>query len=441
MRNIIIIGLFLLSCTISLQGQPSANDELRVENRSIELSGEDVLHISLDLVMPEGFRVTSGRMVTFTPIIRGAENQEFLPPVHVYGRRRMIVSERENRLPEDGEGVFRRANRTEQAIHYTASLPLEPWMNDAELVIEQDLCGCGNLSEEITYLAVSGIDLPQPPALPGLLYRVPEAEVVKRRVFKGEAYIDYPINEIVIYPDYMRNTAELAKIDSTLRGFEISEIESIALHGFASPEGPYDNNVYLANGRTEALKTYIMQKFRIPASIIGTTSTPENWEGFIRLAESSQLQEKARILEIARKDIEPDKKEAELKSMPAAFRHMTTHWFPVLRHTNYEIEYVLPDFTAQEARGVAQEDPTRLSLREIYDAAQLSGKGSEEYHKLMEAAVRVYPDHPDANLNAATSALERGDLQAAERYMEKADPSTPEAKNNMEYIKLLKERQ
>ena len=59
----------------------------------------------------------------------------------------------------------------------------------------------------------------------------------------------------------------------------------------------------------------------------------------------------------------------------------------------------------------------------------------------MEAAVRVYPDHPDANLNAATSALERGDIEAAEKYMEKVDKSTPEAKINMEYIKILKENQ
>ena len=162
-------------------------------------------------------------------------------------------------------------------------------------------------------------------------------------------------------------------------GFEISEIESIALHGFASPEGPYDNNIYLANGRTEALKTYIMQKFQIPASIITTTYTPENWEGFIRLAENSQLKDKDRVLEIARKDIEPDQKEAELRALPEAFRHMTTRWFPVLRHTNYEIEYILPDFTAQEARGMAMEDPSRLSLREMYDAAILSGVGSDEY--------------------------------------------------------------
>lgn len=440
MKNIITLGLFL-AMMIPLQGQTVSGTELRVENMSLELSGDDMLNVSMDLVLPENFKVSSGRMVSFTPIIQGDEQQEFLPAVHVYGRRRMILQERENLLPADEEWVFRRQNRTEQVIPYSFSLPAHDWMHEAELVLEQDLCGCGNQSEEITFLALTGIDLPQPPALPELQYRVPEAEVVKRRVLKGQAYIDFPINEIVIYPDYLRNTVELAKIDSTLRGFEVSEIEKITLHGFASPEGPYANNVYLAKGRTEALKTYIMKKFNIPASIITTNHTPENWEGFIRLAENSNMKEKDRVLEIARKSSEPDQKEVELKAMPEAFRHMVTHWFPVLRHTNYEIEYVLPDFTAQEARGMAQEDPSRLSLREMYDAALLSGKGSDEYHKLMEAAVRVYPDHPDAILNAATSALERGDLEEAEKYMEKVDKSTPEATINTEYIKILKDTQ
>ena len=440
MRNIFTIA-FLLSCIVSLHGQTASGQELRVENTSIELLENDVLDISLDFVLPENYKISSGRMVTITPIIRGEEYQEFLPAIHIYGRRRFIVSERENMLPDVSESVYRRENRTEQVIHYNTSVVSQEWMTDAELVLEQDLCGCGNESEEITYLALTALDLPKPPVLPVLTYIVPEAEVVKRRILKGQAYIDYPINEIVIYPDYMRNTIELATIDSTLTGFEVDEIESITLHGFASPEGPYNNNVYLAKGRTQALKDHIVRKFRIPESIIKTDYTPENWEGFIRLAESSQLDEKSRILEIARKDIEPDRKEAELKSMPSAYRHMTTHWFPVLRHTNYEIEYVLPDFTAQEARGVAHEDPSRLSLREIYDAAQLSEKGSEEYHKLMEAAVLVYPDDPVANINAATSALERGDLQAAERYMEKVDLYTPEAKIILEYIKILKERQ
>lgn len=438
MRNIFITGFLLLSI-VTLQGQ-SYPGGVRVENLNVQLlEDNNLLDVNLDFVLPEGLKVKTNRMMTLTPIVRGTSNQELLPSVYVYGRKRQILSERNDRIPEEDPGrVFRRTNKQEQVINYSATLPAEPWMDQSELILELDICGCGNQSEDITYLSLTGIDIPRAPELPAILYRVPEAEKVKRRVLQGQAYIDFPINEIVIYPDYMRNTIELAKIDSTLRGFEASDIQRLSLHGFASPEGSYNNNVYLAKGRTQALKDYIIRKFKIPGTIIETNYTPENWEGFIRLAESSQLKEKERILEIAGKDIEPDRKEAELKAMPEAFRHMTRNWFPVLRHTNYEIEYVLPEYTAVEARGVAMENPSQLSVREMYDAALLCGRGSEEYYQLIETAVRTYPDNPDANLNAASAALEQGDIEAAQKYMQKADLSTPEGKNNMEYIKILK---
>lgn len=440
MRNIVITTLFLL-CFSVLQGQPTDDNRVRVENLATILSDDDSIQIVMDIVLPRNLKIESNRMATFTPIVRGNDQQELLPPVSVYGRKRYILSERNNLLPQEAEQVYRRDNKQAQVINYTASLPVQAWMNGAELLLEQDICGCGNRSEDITYLPLDRINLPQPKVLPSILFRVPEPEPVKRRVFKGQAYIDFPINEIVIYPDYMRNSIELAKIDSTLRGFSSSDIQSIKLHGYASPEGVYKHNVYLADGRTKALKDYIIREFKVTEKIIHTSYTPENWDGFIRLAENSQLAEKERILEIARKDIDPDRKEAELRKMPEAFRHMTRNWFPVLRHTDYEIEYVLPDYSAHEARNVAKEDASRLSLREIFDAALLSGKGSDEYYQLIETAVRTYPDSPDANLNAAAAALERGDLETAERYMEKADLSTPEAKNNMEYIKILKEKQ
>lgn len=440
MRNIFITGLLLL-CICALQGQPSPGSNVRVENLTVQLSDDNSLNVNMDLVLSGNLKVGSNQMVTFTPIVRGSDNQELLPAVYVYGRKRLILSDRNDLIPEDAERVFRHTNRQERVISYSASLPAQSWMDGAELILEQDICGCGNRSEDITYFALTGIDVPQPVVLPGILYRAPETEKVKRRVLKGQAYIDFPINEIVIYPDYMRNTIELAKIDSTLKGFSPGDIQSISLHGFASPEGVYKHNIYLAQGRTQALKDYIIRKFGIPGTIIATDYTPENWDGFIRLAESSQLPEKERILAIARKDIDPDLKEAELKRMPEAFRYMTRNWFPVLRHTNYEIEYILPGYTAEEARSMAGENPSRLSVREMFDAALLSGKGSDEYYRLIEAAVRTYPDNADANLNAAAAALERGDLEAAERYMEKADLSTPEAKNNMEYIKILKEKQ
>lgn len=59
----------------------------------------------------------------------------------------------------------------------------------------------------------------------------------------------------------------------------------------------------------------------------------------------------------------------------------------------------------------------------------------------MEAAVRVFPDSPEANLNAAAMELERGNLEAAKKYLKKADMSSPAAQSNMKRITLLEEEQ
>ncbi len=438
MKNIFIVGFFLLFASY-LQGQTISDKDVRAENVSMQVSKDDALHVEMNLILPEDMKLESNRAITFTPIIRKGNNEVLLAPVTVYGRKRYIVSKRNGLIPPDEDRVYRHTNNKEQVIHYAASISSQAWMDGADVILQKDICGCGNHSQEITYMPLTGIELPD--KLPSILYLAPKPEVIKRRVLKGQAYIDFPLNETVIYPDFHRNAIELAKIDSTLRGFEISEIQSIALHGYASPEGTYKHNAFLAQGRTQALKDYIIRKFGISKSIIETNSTPEDWDGFIKLAEISQIKDRERILEIARKDIDPDAKEAELKRLTEAYQYIKTHWLPVLRHTDYEIEYHLPYYTPEEARKVVKDNPSQLSLREMYDAALLAGKGSEEYYQLIETAVLVYPDSPEANLNAAAASLERGNIEAAEKYMEKADMSTPEAKNNMKYINILKEKQ
>lgn len=446
MRNILITGM-LLFMTGLMHGQTvtatqsNQADELRAENVSVRISDDNQLLVEMDLVLPQEMKTGSNRLLALTPVVRGNNHETELPPVYVYGRKRMIISERNGWLPDETERIYQRDAHGDQLIRYVASIPSSDWMDKSQLFIEKDLCGCGNASEEVSLLPLTAISIPKPPQLPKLLYRVPKPEEVKRRTLKGQAYIDFPLDQTVIYPDYMRNTVELARIDSTLRGFKPDEIKKISLHGYASPEGTYAHNTYLAKERTNALKSYVMKKFSIPDAIVKTDYTSENWSGFIRLAESSSLPEKAKILEIAHSDTDPDRKEAQLRAMGEVFLYMTKSWFPVLRHTDYEIEYVLPDYTAEEARGLVNEDPARLSLRELFDAAMLSGKGSDEYYRLIETAAHVYPDDPDANLNAATAALERGDVATAEKYMEKADLSTPEAKNNLKYIQILKEQE
>ena len=64
--------------------------------------------------------------------------------------------------------------------------------------------------------------------------------------------------------------------------------------------------------------------------------------------------------------------------------------------------------------------PQKLSLDEFYLLAQTYDEGSEELDELFEIAVRMYPNDEVANLNAANSAMSKGDYERALRYLERA---------------------
>ena len=67
---------------------------------------------------------------------------------------------------------------------------------------------------------------------------MPPPEDTKMRQILGYAFLDFPVNETAIYPDYRNNPSELARIHKTVDDALFDEsvtIISISLHGYASP--------------------------------------------------------------------------------------------------------------------------------------------------------------------------------------------------------------
>lgn len=83
-----------------------------------------------------------------------------------------------------------------------------------------------------------------------------------------------------------------------------------------------------------------------------------------------------------------------------------------------------------QGRIIIRENPKFLSLSEMYQVAISYPKGSKDFVDVFDIAVRMYPNDEVANLNAAAVALSQKDLNAALKYMEKADHTTAEFLNN-----------
>ena len=96
----------------------------------------------------------------------------------------------------------------------------------------------------------------------------------------GRAYLDFPLNETTIYPEYRNNPAELAKIKRSIDLIKNDTnvvISHIDIHGYASPEGPYSNNERLARERTRTLKDYVCSQYSFNDTLFTTHYTPEDW--------------------------------------------------------------------------------------------------------------------------------------------------------------------
>lgn len=110
----------------------------------------------------------------------------------------------------------------------------------------------------------------------------------------------------------------------------------------------------------------------------------------------------------------------------AAFRYVLKDIFPSLRRSEYKIDYTVREFTVDEGREIIKTRPQQLSLGEMFAVANSYEIGSDEYNNVFDIAVRMFPNDPVANLNAANIAMGKGDYASAKNYLAKAG-NAPEA--------------
>ena len=402
-------------------------DGVAVSDFKMERNGG---YMAVDMMLDlSDLDIESNRAVLLTPrLVNGADSLD-LPAVGIYGRRRyyFYVRHGESMLSGSDEQSYK-ASKAPDSLLYNNVLPYAEWMNGATLSLHREDYGCCHtlLAEQDGPL---GRHLEE--FFPTLVYVSPVAERVKSRSLEGSAYIDFPVNKTVIYPDYRRNTVELGKIQATIdsvRDDRDVTITSVWLKGYASPESPYVHNEKLAVGRTAALKQYICQLYRFNDTIIQTDHEPEDWAGLRRYVEQTNLAHKSEILALIDSDMEPDAKEWKIKqTYPEEYRVLLQNCYPALRHTDYRIAYDIRSYNdVEEIKHVLATQPQKLSLNEFHLAAQEYEPGTDEFSEVYETAVRMYPADETANLNAANAAMRRGDLDRAERYLAKAGGS-PEA--------------
>lgn len=424
--------IFILATLLGMTGMSEAVAQdtkdilpgVSVENFNMNRNGK-YLTVTMDIDLSE-LDVNSNRAVLLTPRLANGTDSLDLPSIGIYGHRRYYYYIRNGISTISGktEKTFKASDKPGQ-LEYDNHTPYEEWMDGATLKFHRSDWGC---CQEILAEYEGLLGRHREAFFPELVFVQPKAEIMKSRSLSGSAYIDFPVDRTVIYPDYRRNTVELGKIQATIdsvRNDRDVTIMSVWLKGFASPESPYKHNTELAIGRTAALKKHIGQLYHFADSIILTDYEPEDWEGLRRYVEQSNINHRKEILSLIDSDMEPDAKEAKIKrTYPKEYRFMLQHFYPALRHTDYRIDYNIRTFSdVEEIKRIMAEQPQKLSQNEFYLVAGKYEPGTDEFTDVFETAVRMFPNDEVANLNAANAAIRRDDFATARRYLDKAGDS------------------
>ncbi|MDE5687670.1 MAG: hypothetical protein K2I18_03470 [Paramuribaculum sp.] len=359
------------------------------------------------------------------PVILSATSSDSLElrPVLVAGHNRYYRHLRNDSRPDY---MLVKAGSTKN-VDYNEVVKYIPWMEKATLVMREETDGCcGDRIGESTSRELAVLDFTPRVFVPVYLYVRPEAEAVKVRSVSGSAFIDFKVSSTAIDPAYRSNPRELAEIRKTIDAVKNDAdvtITSLSVKGYASPEGPWNLNERLAQGRTESLVTYVRDLYSFPADLMHTSWQAEDWDGLIAWLQKSDIADKDAILEIAQDNsLKPDDREWRLKSRyPQQYAMLLADVYPSLRHSDYNVTYNVRNYaTVDEIAAIMATAPQKLSLGELFTLAQSLDKNSPEFREVMEVAVRMFPDSPVANLNAASTAIAHDEFDMARKYLAKA---------------------
>lgn len=414
-----------------------------------KMDGNVLVNFTLDASRLD---LKSNESVLIVPYMHSKEGETSLPGIMLCGRKQyqMLRRGKEKQLKKDGITLlwYKKQNRKKKEVEffYQDMLKAEGLLPEEGVWLSEFYGGCGNSLYLLDQLAVlSKPELEIFEVTPHCVYVMPQVESIKARMESGKAYLDFPVNRTDIREDYHSNQEELDKIKKTIDYLVKNKdvrLSGIKIHGFASPEGSFKTNERLAKGRSQSLKDYVKGLYSFEDSLCTVAWTPEDWEGMMAYAREKEQAGSGLLLSFLQETsgLDPDIREKRMRKAVGQdeYAFISKNIYPVLRHSDYEVSYVVKGFEPEEGKKYLKTRPSMLSLQEMFLIANTYPTGSEEFKEVFDIAVHLYPDDAVANLNAANIALEERNTHRAKKYLDKAGDS-PEVSYARGWYHLLRD--
>lgn len=257
------------------------------------------------------------------------------------------------------------------------------------------------------------------------------------------------------------------------------ELKGVKIAAYASPEGPQDLNEKLSKNRGGNAEKWLGDLFKkskvdgTPADYITVNTTAEDWDGFQKLVQASDIQDKETILRVLSMYSDPDVREKEIRNMSKVFLVLQEKILPELRRSKMVANVDQIGYSDDELKEMVngnsfdnlnveemlyaatlfQDNATKLNVykkaAEVHNDVRahnnvgyiyLLDKNVAEAKTALNAAAAIEANNPVVKNNLGCVAMHEGDIDAAQTLFIGATNAGRDVKYNLGIIAIIKDQ-
>ena len=204
----------------------------------------------------------------------------------------------------------------------------------------------------------------------------------------------------------------------------------IEIQAYASPDGAQDLNERLSAERERNTSRAVSRQLGNKQIEVNAHYTAEDWDGFQKLLEASNIQDKELVLRVLSMYPDPEDREREIRNLSHVFTQLADEILPELRRSRLNANVRIIGKSDDELKMFMAQRPGRLSIEEILYTATLYDNAQDQMNAYQQAT-QLYPNDYRAYNNIGTLYLAQGNYEQAASYFAKAQKIQPNAASNM----------
>ncbi|MGB8492462.1 MAG: hypothetical protein WCE64_15515, partial [Bacteroidales bacterium] len=330
---------------------------------------------------------------------------------------------------------------------YTSSIPYKDAMKMSELVLRTKAT-----------LGKKSIEFEPVKLADGVIATSTLVEIHARPIMMKDNYVRitpesetadiyYQINRADLRPAQLK-AEDIKKlqdfVDSVSADTTNYKLLGTEVSSYASPDGKYTFNEKLSEKRGTTADKFVKKEFKdirqaTAPDFFSEKTTAEDWDGFKKAVEASNIPDKDLILRVLSMYSDPDVRDKEIKNMSEAFEVLKTQVLPKLRRSQIEVNVDKIGRSDEQILAQMRTDPKALSLEEMLHAGALATDLNEKL-KFYQITAENYPKCIRAQNNIGCVDLNLGKPDDALVALEKAKAieNNDVVKNNMAFAYLVK---